>query len=234
MTSPLAVVVNYLVVDFKWLNPNLITLFSFIVAILSSIFIVVGGTTNFVIAAVLINLSHVLDCMDGQMARYRGTSSLAGSFYDKLTDQLQVIIWFGAVGYAAYDQTQSVIPIFLVFIGVSFYSLRGYTKYVAIYTEMSRDNEYLEKTNAAGMNHADVAGLGHSLRDNFRWFIGEQKKIFLFDEGVFIFMLSFALVVDQLIPMLWVFAVSQLYHGLARCWQRGFRISHNLTKVMKK
>ncbi len=236
VTSPLAIAINYLVVDIRWLNPNLITLFSFITAIISALFIVASGTANFIIAAILIHWSHILDCMDGQMARYRKTSSLSGSFFDKLTDQIQVTIWFGSVGYAAYAQSQSVLPIFLAFTGVAFYSLRGYVKYVTIYTEMSRNSGYLERLSkeASRVKKKETAGLGYGVLANFRWFMGEQKKFFSFDEGVFIFMLSLALVIDKLTPMLWVFATSQLFHGLTRGWQRGYQISRNQTVINKK
>jgi len=231
VTSPLAIAVNYVVVDVKWLTPNLITLFSFITAILSTVFIIIGGPFNFVFAALLIHISHILDCMDGQMARYRKTSSLSGSYYDKLTDQIQVIIWFIAMGYAAYHQSQKVLPVFLAFIGVAFYALRGYSKYVTIFTEMSVDNKYLEKISseksALEKEKGITAGLGFGPLANWRWFIGEQKKIIVFDEGVFIFMLSFALIFNLLTPMLWVFAVSQVYLGLYRAWVRGIRLEHN-------
>ena len=40
VTSPLAIVLNFIVVDFKWLTPNLITLISFITAIIATVFIV--------------------------------------------------------------------------------------------------------------------------------------------------------------------------------------------------
>ena len=233
VTSPLAIAVNYVVVDIQWINPNLITLFSFITAIISVLFIIAGGTVNFIIAAVLIHWSHILDCMDGQMARYRKTSSLSGSFFDKLTDQLQVIIWFGSVGYAAYSQSQNVLPLFLAFTGVVFYSIRGYVKYVAIYTEMSRDSGYLEKLSeeTSRVKKKETAGLGYGVLANFRWFMSVQKKIFAFDEGVFIFMLSIALVIDKLTPMLWIFMISQLFHGLARGWQRGWQISRNQRSI---
>ena len=36
VTSPLAILINYMVVDFKWLTPNLITLFSLITALVAS------------------------------------------------------------------------------------------------------------------------------------------------------------------------------------------------------
>jgi len=236
VTAPLAIAVNFVVVDIKWLTPNLITLFSFITAILSALFIITGGTENFIIAAVLIHLSHVLDCMDGQMARYRKTTSLSGSYFDKLTDQIQVTIWFGSAGYAAYAQSQNALPIFLAFIGVAFYSLRGYTKYVAIFTEMSKDSRYLEKISkeATSVKNEETAGFGFSFSENWRWFVREQRKIFDFDEGVFIFMLSLALVLNILTPMLWVFAISQLYHGLSRGWQRGYLLDRNKKSSIKK
>lgn len=238
VTSPLAIIANYFVVDYKWLTPNLITLFSFIVAIIATVFIVIGGTVNFIIAAVLIHFSHILDCMDGQMARYRKTSSRSGSYFDKLTDQIQVIIWFGAIGYAAYLQTQDVLPVFLAFAGVAFYSLRGYVKYVTIYTEMSDDKEYLIKKNQEKLykesGKKENAGLGYGISANILWFIKEQRKILSFDEGVFIFMLSFALIFNVLTPMLWVFAVSQIFYGLYRGWQRGYNLAHGQSAIIKK
>ena len=231
VTSPLAIIINYFVVDYKWITPNLVTLFSFLIAIIATGLIVVGGSTNFIIAAGLIHFSHVLDCMDGQIARYRGMSSLSGSYFDKLTDQIQVIIWFGAIGYAAYLQTQDVLPVFLAFVGVSFYSLRGYTKYVTIYTKMDDDKDYLIKKNKDKIDKEsgkkENAGLDHGMSANILWFIKEQRKILYFDEGVFIFMLSVALIFNILTPMLWVFAVSQFFYGLYRAWQRGCQLHAN-------
>ena len=55
ITSPLAIAINYFVVDFKWLTPNKITLISFLTAIVSVLFIITGGTQSFIIAAVLIH-----------------------------------------------------------------------------------------------------------------------------------------------------------------------------------
>ena len=209
VTSPLAIGANYLVVDLEWVTPNRITLASFIVAIVSAICIVAGGTANFIAAALLIHLSHVLDCMDGQMARYRQVSSPVGSYYDRVTDQVQVTLWFGAVGYAAYAQTLSVTPLFLAFVGVAFYGLRGYVKYVAIETETSLDPDYQTKMTEA-LRVPITAGIRFPLRANASWFLREQPKALIFDEGTFIFMLSAALLLDALTPMLWVFAISQV------------------------
>ena len=239
VTSPLAVVGNWFVVDIAWITPNLLTLFSFIVALASAVFICLGSLDEsqrisfHIAAAILIHVSHILDCMDGQMARCRGTLSRSGSFFDKATDHLQVFIWFGAIAYAGYIHAhQDVTPIFLAFIGVSFYALRGYVKYVTIHSEMERDKEYLTataRTSAALQKQFDeLGGLGKSLGNNLAWFLKEQEKLFNFDEGVFVFMLSLALIIPStLIPMLWVFAVSQSFWGIIRCCQRGQQLAHD-------
>lgn len=229
VTAPLAVLVNYVVVDIGWLTPNLITVASFVTAIVAAGFVVLGGGSNFVIAAVLIHLSHVLDCMDGQMARYRATTTASGSYYDRATDQVQVGLWFGAAAYAAYGQSGRVLPVFLAFVGVAFYSLRGYAKYVELHVEMSRDRSYLERMDSSElpMESVDLASQRREIPVAIGWFVREQRKVLRFNEGVFIFMLSLALVLDQLTPMLWIFAVSQTYLGISRTWQRGRNIEHS-------
>ena len=236
VTSPLAVVGNWFVVDIAWITPNLLTLFSFIVALASAVFICLGSLEEsqrvsfHVAAAILIHVSHILDCMDGQMARYRGTLSRSGSFFDKATDHLQVFIWFGAIAFTGYVETKVVTSVFLAFIGVSFYAMRGYVKYVAIHSEMERNKEYLTetaRTSAALQKQLDeLGGLGKGLGNNLIWFLKEHRKLFNFDEGVFIFMLSLALIIPStLIPMLLVFAVSQGFLGILRCCQSGQQLA---------
>ena len=160
------------------------------------------------------------------MARYRRVSSYAGSYFDRLTDQVQVTLWFGAAGYAAYAQSLSVTPVFLAMIGIAFYGLRGYVKYIAIEIGTLRDPYYPARM--ARLNQVTPkAGLGFGLQANLKWFVREQRKILHFDEGVFIFMLSAALLLNQLEPMLWVFAVSQLFWGIYRAISQGQSIQED-------
>lgn len=233
VTSPLAIAANYFAVEFERITPNRITLASFLVAVLSAICIIIGGTANFIAAALLIHFSHVLDCMDGQMARYRETSSPLGSYYDRLTDQIQVTLWFGAAGYAAYAQTSRVEPLFLAFIGVAFYGLRGYVKYVTIEIEMSRNPAYQIEM-AEARRKPVKAGLGFGLHANLTWLLKEQPKVIAFNEGVFIFMLSAALLFDALTPMLWVFAVSQVVLGLYHSFRNSREIGGTLKSPIRK
>jgi len=233
VTSPIAIIVNYAAVEHPWITPNRVTAMSFLVAIAASVFVIAGGFSNFIIAAVLIHLSHVLDCMDGQLARYRQVSSPLGSYYDRITDQMQVAMWFGAVGYAAYHQTGTVTPVLLALIGIAFYGLRGYIKYVAIEIEMARDPGYANRR-ADETKTEIAAGIGFDFRANLTWLVREQPKILQFNEGVFIFMLSAALVFDVLEPMLWIFAVSQVLWSLRRAVEGGYRIHKNTQHPIQK
>tara|TARA_B110000444_G_scaffold255261_1_gene289288 strand:+ start:743 stop:1519 length:777 start_codon:yes stop_codon:yes gene_type:complete len=236
VTAPLGLLINYVIIDIKWITPNIITAVSFVTALLSALFVIEGGTFNFFIAAILIQLSHVFDCMDGQMARYRKTTTASGSYFDRVSDQLQVTIWFASVAYADFLQSGNILPIILAFIGVALYSLRGYVKYVAIHVKMTQNSQYLQNMeHLVQTNKKPIeAGFGFGFLANLKWFIVEQRKILLFNEGVLIFMLSLSLVLNELTLMLWVFFVSQLFWGLYRSWEQGRKIDLNHHSTIEK
>jgi hypothetical protein len=124
----------------------------------------------------------------------------------------------------------------LAFVGVAFYSLRGYVKYVSLHAMMQRDKNYLDQLAAKQIETQPTitAGLGFGLRANLHWFLAQQKKILAFDEGVFILMLSIALVFNVITPMLWVFAISQLILGLLRGLQRAKALTLDGVPIISK
>lgn len=226
VTSPIAIALNMIVVDWPILTPNRITVLSLLAGLIASLLIVNGGFHSFVWAVIFLHLSHILDCMDGQMAKYRGISTPFGSYFDKVTDQLKVFLFFGAAAYAAYRQTGDVTAVFLGFIGVSFYFIRVYVKYLTIFIEMENDPGYLAEcsTVAAKGRLANKTRSSSGIRNAVLWFLREQRKFFLFNEAVLIFLISFGLLFNMLMEILWLFAVSQVYYGLRRSYQRGLQI----------
>jgi len=230
VTAPIGILLNVIVVDWSILNPNRLTTLSFISALLGAAYILPFSYQNFVAAAILIQLSHVLDCMDGQMARYRGISSPAGSFYDKIADFIKIFIFFAAVSFAVFEETNNITVVFLGFTATFFYSLRSYIKYVTLNIRAENDPEYFE--NASNTKVELSAGLGFSLRKNLLWFLREQRKFFQFDEGVFVFLISAALLLNELLPLLWILAISQLYYGLMKALQRGLQIQKSKYREM--
>jgi len=222
VTAPIGILLNVIVVDWSILNPNRLTTLSFIISLFGAAFILPYAYQNFFIAAILIQLGHVLDCMDGQMARYRGILSPAGSFYDKIADFIKIFLFFAAVSFASFKEAQDIAVVFLGFTATFFYTLRSYIKYLTLSIRAENDPEYFKN----GLN-TDVelsAGPSFSLRKNLLWFLREQRKFFQFDEGVFVFLISIALLLHELLPLLWILAISQLYYGLMKSLQRGLQI----------
>jgi phosphatidylglycerophosphate synthase len=232
VTAPIGILLNVIVVDWSILNPNRLTALSFISALSGAAYILPFSYQNFVAAAILIQLSLVLDCMDGQMARYRGISSPAGSFYDKIADFIKIFIFFAAVSFTVFEESNNITVVFLGFTATFFYTLRSYIKYVTLSIRAENDPKYF--VNVSNTEVELSAGLGFSLRKNSLWFLREQRKFFRFEEGVFVFLISAALLLHALLPLLWILAISQLYYGLMKALQRGLQIQKSKYQEMSR
>ena len=80
-------------------TPNQITLLTLVVFAAGAAWLALGaGWHGLVIAASIIELSYVLDCVDGQLARLKGTSSPVGAHLDFLMDELKAFLLIAAVG----------------------------------------------------------------------------------------------------------------------------------------
>lgn len=80
------------------ITPNQVTfLATFVAAISAALFVLLPGWGGAVAAALVFELSFVLDCADGQLARLRKTSSAIGHHLDFLMDEIKAFLVFGAV-----------------------------------------------------------------------------------------------------------------------------------------
>jgi len=73
---------------------NQVTLFSYLVAVLSLVFLADGSSTSFLLGSSLLVLFNLLDCVDGNLARLRGTSNPFGRFLDALAFPAFVLPYF--------------------------------------------------------------------------------------------------------------------------------------------
>lgn len=85
------------------LTPNQVTLGAVFVA-LGSVAILIGvpGYLGLVLAAVVFELSYVLDCADGMLARWRGVASPTGHLLDFLMDELKAFCILAGVAVRLY------------------------------------------------------------------------------------------------------------------------------------
>jgi len=80
-------------------TPNQITLATLLVFAGGAVLLALGGSWSSLIwGAVIIELSYVLDCVDGQLARLKGTSSPVGAHLDFLMDELKAFLLVAATG----------------------------------------------------------------------------------------------------------------------------------------
>jgi hypothetical protein len=91
-------------------TPDQVTLFAFVVALASAACIVaLPGYWGLLIAVVVFELSYVLDCVDGMLARWRGTASATGHLLDFLMDEIKAFLILGAVSVRIYREQQNAL-----------------------------------------------------------------------------------------------------------------------------
>lgn len=94
---PPAAVVVYALRDTR-VTPNQLTLASLALAAASGAMLVLWPTyAGLVTAIVLFQISFILDCADGQLARARGEASRLGHLFDFLADEIKAFLMLGAV-----------------------------------------------------------------------------------------------------------------------------------------
>ena len=92
---------------FTWLavrlkmTPNQVTLISFAVGLLSAYEFSRGDFLSIFTGAVLLQLSIIIDCVDGELARYTRQFSQLGAWLDAITDRIKEYLVFFALAYGA-------------------------------------------------------------------------------------------------------------------------------------
>ncbi|HEU0034579.1 MAG TPA: CDP-alcohol phosphatidyltransferase family protein [Kofleriaceae bacterium] len=91
------------------ITPNQVTFLSAIVAAASAaMFALLPGYFWLVMAALVFELSFVLDCVDGMLARLRKTASPVGHLLDFLMDELKAMFMYAAVAIRLWQETADV------------------------------------------------------------------------------------------------------------------------------
>ena len=88
LARPFSRLVTAMVADIQWVTPNRLTLWSLILG-LAGCFIWLKGTMVSAITGTLIfHMGYILDCSDGELARYRGIKSRFGEALDPIFDRI--------------------------------------------------------------------------------------------------------------------------------------------------
>ena len=93
------------------MTPNQVTLISFAVGLYSAYQFSMGTFWSIFAGAVLLQLSIIIDCVDGELARYTRQFSELGAWLDAITDRIkEYLVFFGLAYGAAKDGRDLWIP----------------------------------------------------------------------------------------------------------------------------
>ncbi len=114
-------------------TPNMITIITFIIALIGAILPIWGGYSNFLISGLIFQLTSILDGCDGEIARLKFQSSKTGEWMDTIFDNLSYILsllgltiacylspnipdFYHQVGFSAFVLGLIIFPIFYIYL----------------------------------------------------------------------------------------------------------------------
>ena len=125
-------------------TPNQITLLSFLIGLYSAYLFSQSSFISTLIAAVLLQVSIIVDCVDGELARYTRQFSKLGAWLDAVTDRVKEYMVFLGLAYGASKEGKDLwVPAMAMmaiqtFRHLSDYNFAGVTK---IRTELTLKNK---------------------------------------------------------------------------------------------
>jgi phosphatidylglycerophosphate synthase len=218
---PLAICLCLLVAERRLVTPNRLTAASFALLVVSAGLIAFGGYSEFVAAAIIINVAQVFDNADGTLARYRRCGSSFGSFFDKMCDVFGSILVGAAIGWAAWRATHDALYPLLGMVFAACLIARGYSKWVAHAQTVARTADRPAPDAIAAVPPCRKGG------DWLRLVWKAVSRIYWFDEVDLPFWIGLFLILDRVAALAWVLAVSQAV-GLLLVTARRAWLMHKL------
>ncbi len=90
--------------EISWITPNLITITSLFIGLIAAWCFSCGDRVHLIAGALLVQLSFTVDCMDGQLARYRQQFSNLGAWLDRVSDRVKDFIYFFSLAWGFHCQ----------------------------------------------------------------------------------------------------------------------------------
>jgi phosphatidylglycerophosphate synthase len=119
LVDPIAARLILTVANRTRITPNQLSIASFIVGMTAALCFYLGNYLALVIGALLYHISFIIDCMDGKIARMKGTGTSFGILLDISLDHVRVALCGIALTFGQFRLTDDVtylylLPLFLV------------------------------------------------------------------------------------------------------------------------
>ena len=195
--TPVARTLLLVCADWPALTPNRLTFSSLILTLFSAVLILQGEFGFLVAAGLLLQLAYVLDCMDGQLARYRQTVSKSGAFYDLWSDFVKFPVLLLALSMVAWQRSPSVLPLLL---GTGSIFLVTYLPYLKLLEDRDFEIKGWEPFTGSG-------------------FASRNMRFFLFEESQWYLMVGACLILNEPLLALVLMAGTQSLVATGRSWR---------------
>ncbi len=123
------------------ITANQVTFLSIMIGLLSALVFMIPTPAGFFWGAVILQLWYLFDHVDGQVARYRGTSSITGIYFDYITHYVVHSSVFLGISAAAFLKQGNPLFIFLGAVAalfMAFVSMFFDAKYKALYAWLEK------------------------------------------------------------------------------------------------
>ncbi len=113
VARPLAAVLVHLLRSTP-LTPNQVTFLGGFVFVFAAVALIAWpGPVGFLVAALIVQFSYLLDCADGQLARIKQMTSEVGAHLDFLMDEFKALLLVGAAGIRLWVVEDDILWLFV-------------------------------------------------------------------------------------------------------------------------
>lgn len=210
---PASILITIVIGDWAWVTPNRVTLFATLLKFAAAAMFLVDDRGWLIAGALTLLAGAVFDHVDGTLARYRKTPSNLGFFYDTVSDAVTWFTTLAALGWTAYQQTDSVHLIVVAGAGAYALMVNGYTRSVV---ETATERAKAKAAAASPVENPDLfreTGAPPPDRTTGEWisWVGRcVGQIWKFQEMDLFFWVTVFVVIDRLPELLWLVAITQL------------------------
>ncbi len=162
-------------------TPNQVSIFSFITALGAAYFFSVGSYVYLLMGAFLLQISFVLDCADGELARFKNMASPFGAWLDRLFDRLTEFAVVFGITYGQWQHSKDWRIWILGFLLISTLLIGNYA--ADSLGKLPKNGDTLRKKIATKLNRS--LGLKDFIKPGYLSF-GRDLQIFFLTLGCII------------------------------------------------
>src|SRR3989344_318668 len=166
--APPSVRIVWFLANFTRLTPNKVTVISFLVGVISAVAFYLH---NYIIGAILYELSFMIDTSDGKLSRLLGKSTKTGVVFDGMLDTLRLFVVSLALSFSYYTLTNNYLIFVYMFTAVFLIMFFAFTSLFMMYRsgpDPELDKKMKIESNVKDLNKGLIGKLRNYLRERCR------------------------------------------------------------------